>query len=174
MGRPSCFLSALGHYPCSFSRYQICKLSRFDLSKVLMCRASSKDQWSLKGTGCFCLAPLPWGHLEYILVKSYVEHFHTVHRVLGARTLEWFAISSSRKWRWLDSITDSMDRNLSQLQETVKDREAWHAAIHRVTKWQTQLSDWTTNVKHYTEWWIITEKVSFQHKRWFNLINFSK
>ena len=38
--------------------------------------------------------------------------------------------------RWLDSITDSMDVSLSKLQETVKDREAWHVAIHRVTKSQ--------------------------------------
>ena len=38
---------------------------------------------------------------------------------------------------WLDSITDSMDMNLSKFQETVKDRVAWHAAIHRVTKSQT-------------------------------------
>ena len=41
--------------------------------------------------------------------------------------------------RWLDSITDSMDMNLCNLQETVKDREAWHAAVHRVAKSQTNL-----------------------------------
>ena len=44
----------------------------------------------------------------------------------------------------LDSITDSMDMNLSKLQYFVKDREAWHAAVHRVAKSQTQLSNWTT------------------------------
>ena len=42
--------------------------------------------------------------------------------------------------RWLDEIMDSMDRSLSKLLEIVKDREAWHEAVHAVTESQTQLS----------------------------------
>ena len=43
--------------------------------------------------------------------------------------------------RWLDGIIDTMNMSLSRLQEMVKSREAWHAAVHGVTKIQTQLSD---------------------------------
>ena len=46
-----------------------------------------------------------------------------------------------QRMRWLESITDSMDMNLGKLWEMVRDREAWHAAAHGITKSWTQLSD---------------------------------
>ena len=62
-------------------------------------------------------------------------------KILMLGKIEGKSRRGKQRMRWLDSVTGSMDMNLSKLRETVKDREAWHAVDHGITKSQTQLSD---------------------------------
>ena len=80
-----------------------------------------------------------FGHL--MLIADSLEKPLMLGRIEGRRK------SGQQRMRWLDSITDSMDMNLSNLCETVKDRGAWHAAVHEVAKNWTRLSNRTATTE---------------------------
>ena len=140
-------------YSCGIWTIKKAECWRIDAFKLWWWRQLLRVPWTTRRSKKSILKKKinPEYSLEGLMLKPKLQYFghlmrrgNSLEKTLMLGKIEGGRRSGQQRMSCLDSTTNSVDMHLGKLQEMVKDRETWHAAVHGVANSQTQLSNWTT------------------------------